>query len=240
MKRQALVFRHYDGEDLSTFAPILSSCDYEFRYINTPREILDEDDILSADLLVMMGGPMGVYECEAYPYLLEEIKIARKRVDADKPTLGVCLGSQILARALGADVYKGPKGKEIGWRPLTLTEAGKESPLRHLSPEKTNMFHWHGDTFDLPESVTLLASSELYKHQAFSLGKNVLAIQFHPEISEVQIAGCFEDFTEDLKGFGNVEAKLDELRRDTAAHAAILERQNAIFLREWLEGLIHA
>ena len=240
MMRRALVFRHYDGEDLSTFAPILSACGYSYRYINTPTEALDAQEIMKADLLVIMGGPMGVYETEAHPYLLEEIKIARRRVDASKPTLGVCLGSQILAAALGADVYMGPNGKEIGWRPLRLTEEGEKSALRHLAPEKTNMFHWHGDTFDLPKGVTHLASSDLYAHQAFSLGSNVLAVQFHAEISENQLCGCFEDFTEDLKPFGNVEAKLEELRRDTETHSATLEMQNALFLREWLEGLSHA
>lgn len=240
MTRSALVFRHYDGEDLSTFAPILSACGYSYRYINTPTEALDAEEIMKADLLVIMGGPMGVYETEAHPHLLEEIKIARKRVDANKPTLGVCLGSQILAAALGAEVYKGPKGKEIGWRPLRLTEEGKTSPLRHLAAENTNMFHWHGDTFDLPEGVALLASSDLYRNQAFSMGSNVLAVQFHAEISENQLCGCFEDFTEDLKPFGNVEEKLEELRRDTEAHSATLEKQNALFLREWLEGLSHA
>ncbi|MBK9586089.1 MAG: glutamine amidotransferase [Alphaproteobacteria bacterium] len=240
MMRRALVFRHYDGEDLSTFAPILSACGYSYRYINTPTEALDAQEIMKADLLVIMGGPMGVYETEAHPYLLEEIKIARRRVDASKPTLGVCLGSQILAAALGADVYKGPNGKEIGWRPLRLTEEGKTSALRHLAAEKTNMFHWHGDTFDLPKGVSLLASSDLYRNQAFSLGSNVLAVQFHAEISKNQLCGCFEDFAEDLKPFGNVEAKLEELRRDTEAHSATLEMQNAFFLREWLEGLSHA
>lgn len=240
MKRRALVFRHYEGEDLSTFAPILSACGYSYRYINTPTEKLDHDYVLNADLLVIMGGPMGVYESDAHPYLLDEIKVARKRIDAARPTLGVCLGSQIIAKSLGADVYKGPNGKEIGWRPLRLTEQGKASPLRHLAPEKTNMFHWHGDTFDLPKGVTHLASSELYPHQAFSLGPNVLAVQFHAEISENQLCGCFEDFAEDLKPFGDVETKLEELRRDTETHAATLEKQNAFFLREWIEGLSDA
>ncbi len=240
MKKRALVFRHYEGEDLSTFAPILSACDYTYRYINTPVATLDRDDIMAADLLVIMGGPMGVYESDEHPYLLEEIKLARRRIDADKPVLGVCLGSQILASALGAEVYKGPNGKEIGWRPLRLTEEGKNSPLRHLAAEKTNMFHWHGDTFDLPKGTTLLASSDLYRHQAFAAGPNVLAVQFHAEISENQLCGCFEDFAEDLKPFGDVEVKLEELRRDTEAHAATLEKQNALFLREWLEGLSDA
>ncbi len=240
MKRRALVFRHYDGEDLSTFAPILSVCDYTYRYINTPTATLDHEDIMSADLLVIMGGPMGVYESDAHPYLLEEIKIARKRIDANKPILGVCLGSQIIAKSMGGDVYRGENGKEIGWRPLRLTEEGKKSPLRHLAPEKTNMFHWHGDTFDLPKGVKHLASSDLYAHQAFSAGPNVLAVQFHAEISENQLCGCFEDFAEDLKPFGDVEKKLEELRRDTEAHSSTLEKQNAFFLREWLEGLSHA
>lgn len=240
MSREAVVFRHFPGEDLSTFAPILERCGYNYRYINTSEEKLFFDEGIKADLLVIMGGPMGVYEAEDHPYLQEEIKVAQARMDTDKPILGVCLGAQIMAKALGAEVYKGPKGKEIGWKPLNLTNEGMDSPLRHFAPDKTNMFHWHGDTFDLPDGAILLASSELYDNQAFRYGHNALALQFHPEVSLNQITGTFEGFTDDLKTFGNVQAKIEELNNDSAAYASTLARQNVLFLSEWLEGLSFA
>lgn len=240
MSRRAVVFRHYPGEDLSTFAPILESCGYAYQYINTPEEKISDSEVMEADILIIMGGPMGAYETDDHPYLREEIRLARARLDLDKPVLGVCLGAQIMANALGAKVYKGGKGKEIGWYPIFLTDAGKKSALAHLSPEKTSMFHWHGDTFDLPEGAVLLASSEMYPHQAFRFGKNSLAMQFHPEVSEIQITGTFEGFTDDLKEFGDVAAKIETLNRDSRANAGILAQQNGLFLREWLHGLSYA
>lgn len=240
MTRQAIVFRHYPGEDLSTFAPILERCGYRYRYVNTSQVPIPSEEVTNADLLVIMGGPMGVYEEDAHPYLLEEIKIARARLEKDKPILGVCLGAQIIARALSAEVYPGPNGKEVGWLPIQLTPEGWQSPLAHLAPEKTSMFHWHGDTFDLPKGAVRLAGSALYQNQAFRFGHNALAVQFHPEVSEVQISGTFENFVDDLKHFGDIKAKIAELDRDTAAHAATLERQNALFMQAWLESLSHA
>lgn len=240
MMRQAIVFRHHPGEDLSSFSPILRQCGYEYRYINTPKQPIPAEDILKADLLIIMGGPMGVYEADAHPYLLEEIKVARARLEKDKPVLGVCLGAQIVANALGAAVYPGPNGKEVGWLPIQLTDEGKNSPLAHLAPEKTSMFHWHGDTFDLPKGAVRLASSALYENQAFRFGRNTLGVQFHPEVSEVQISGTFEHFVDDLYAFGCVRTKIAELDRDTAAYAATLERQNALFMQAWLESLSHA
>lgn len=240
MTRQAIVFRHHPGEDLSTFAPILRECGYQYRYINTPKQPIPVEEILDADLLIIMGGPMGVYEAEEHPYLLEEIKVARARLEKDKPVLGVCLGAQIIAKALGAEVYPGPNGKEVGWLPIQLTDEGQESPLVHLAPEKTSLFHWHGDTFDLPMGAVRLARSALYQNQAFRYGRNALGVQFHPEVSEVQISGTFEHFVDDLYGFGCVRTKIAELDRDTAAYAATLERQNALFMQAWLESLSHA
>ncbi len=135
-------------------------------------------DPLAPDLLVVLGGPVGVYQTEAYPFLADELRLLETRLKASRPTLGLCLGSQLIAAAMGAKVA--PAGhSEVGFSKLTLNDAGQASPLRHL--EGVEVLHWHGDTFALPEGATLLASTELCRHQAFALGPNILALQFHPE-----------------------------------------------------------
>jgi GMP synthase (glutamine-hydrolysing) len=137
------------------------------------------EPILRSDLVVILGGPIGVYEQDRYPFLVDERRALELRLRDRLPTLGVCLGAQLIAAALGARVYPGGR-KEIGWGAVQLTPAGKDSALRKL--EHQPVLHWHGDTFDLPAGCERLASTELYENQAFELGSNVLALQFHPEV----------------------------------------------------------
>ena len=125
--------------------------------------------------MVVMGGPIGVYQADDFPFLKTEIEMLKERIAADKPTIGICLGSQLIATALGATVVKGDAGMEMGWSPLMLTDEAKGTEAELLCGSKTNMLHWHGDTFDMPEGATLLASSEKYKHQIFVYGKISLA-----------------------------------------------------------------
>src|SRR5262249_51014029 len=122
----------------------------------------------------------GVYDSEEYPFLLDELELLRACLQQRLPTVGICLGAQLLASALGARVYPGPH-KEIGWSPLSLTEAGAAGPLVALGAGLP-VLHWHGDSFDLPAGATLLASTALYRHQAFALGPTILGLQFHPEV----------------------------------------------------------
>lgn len=130
--------------------------------------------------LVVMGGPMGVYETDRYPFLASECRLIQDLVQRDRPVLGVCLGAQLLAKALGAKVFPG-HGQEIGCGPVELTEEGKQDPLFVSAGPSFHVFHWHGDTFDLPERATLLASSRQYPHQAFRFGRCAYGLQFHVE-----------------------------------------------------------
>ncbi|MDH4120709.1 MAG: gamma-glutamyl-gamma-aminobutyrate hydrolase family protein [Deltaproteobacteria bacterium] len=136
--------------------------------------------------LVVMGGPMGAYEQDAHPWMAPEIALIRRAMDSGLPVLGICLGAQLMAAALGAKVYKGQAGLEVGWCPITLAPEAHNDPLfRHLG-ECSNgpgVFQWHGDTFDLPPQATLLASSQKYPHQAFRY-KNSYGLQFHLEADE--------------------------------------------------------
>ncbi|MBN2510761.1 MAG: amidotransferase [Spirochaetales bacterium] len=135
-------------------------------------------DPSSFDLLVVMGGPMGAGDEDRYPWLGHEKRCIRGAVDSGKKVLGVCLGAQLIASALGSAVYRHHE-KEIGWFPVKATPAGIALGL----PAEYETFHWHGDTFDIPEGAELMASSEACKNQGFILGDQVLAFQFHPEVT---------------------------------------------------------
>ena len=173
-----LALRHVAFEDLGLLAPWLERRGHAIRYAEAPTDDVARIDPLAPDLLVVLGGPIGAYEEAQYPFLVPELRLLERRLAAGRPTLGLCLGAQLMARALGARVYPG-KAKEIGWSALSLAPAGRESCLRHL--EATPVLHWHGDTFDLPERAVRLASTALTENQAFAWGDAALALQFHAE-----------------------------------------------------------
>ncbi|MBI5062346.1 MAG: type 1 glutamine amidotransferase [Desulfatitalea sp.] len=145
------------------------------------------------DLLVIMGGPMGVYDSAAYPWLVREKRFIEQALAAKKKVLGICLGAQLMADALGAKVFKN-RHKEIGWHPLTRAADVQHPPGAALFPERFCAFHWHGDTFDLPAGALHLAQSEACRHQAFFYPPGAVGLQFHlestPESIEQLIAHC--------------------------------------------------
>lgn len=180
MAKSALVLRHVHFEDLGSFAGPLEENGYAIRYSDVGDAGFLSGDPLEPDLLIVLGGPVGVYEDEAYPFLAEERAFIAARLSAGKPTLGVCLGAQLIAAALGSEVF--PSGvKEIGFAPVYLTEAGRQSPLRHL--DGVPVLHWHGDTYRLPAEATHLARTALVEQQAFQLGTGILACNSMPKLT---------------------------------------------------------
>jgi len=157
--KRAVAIRHVAFEDLGLLAPILTERGYDVEYVGAAGDDLSIGEIWDADLVVVLGGPIGAYEEDAYPFLTTEIEKLEKRLAANRPTLGLCLGAQLMARALGVSVYPAG-GKEIGWAPVTVTEPGRAGPVSHLAPERTQVLHWHGDTFDLPAGAERLASTQ--------------------------------------------------------------------------------
>lgn len=179
MLKTAVAIRHIHFEDLGSFEAVLSAAGYRVHYYDLGVHELWTLDPPLADLLIVLGGPVGVYETDAYPFLAEERQILEARLAANLPTLGICLGAQQIAATLGAEVA--PSGhKEIGFSELSLTEAGRAGPLRHL--EGVPVLHWHGDAFPIPDGAVNLASTPLCATQGFALGSNVLGLQFHPEV----------------------------------------------------------
>ncbi|MBO9498071.1 MAG: glutamine amidotransferase [Novosphingobium sp.] len=175
---RALIIRHVPAEGLAGYREPIEAAGYAVDRVDVADPAFSTLDLTEPDLLVMMGGPMGVYEQERYPWIACQLKRLERRLAAGRPTLGVCLGAQMIAQALGGEVFRGPV-KEIGFHPVAL-RAVADNPLRPV--EGVPVLHWHGDTFTLPPDVELLASSALYEHQAFRRGNTILALQFHAEM----------------------------------------------------------
>jgi GMP synthase (glutamine-hydrolysing) len=226
--------RHVAFEDLGTLEDAFAARKWKVNYIEAPVADWTAFDPLTPDLLVVLGGPIGVYDDNIYPFLTPEIAAIKKRLGADKPTLGICLGAQLIARALDASVYPNPE-KELGWGPLLLTAKGQASPVRHLAAEHTFMLHWHGDTFDLPEGAVLLAGTEVCLHQAFAWGKATLAFQCHPEVRARDLEKWFVGHAAEIQATPGVNVPF--LRRETGRYGAALERQGTLCFDEWLDGL---
>ena len=136
--------------------------------------------------VIIMGGPMSVYDEDKFPFLKGENKFIKELIKAEVPFLGICLGAQLLAKAAGAKVVKAPV-KEIGWSEIRLTEEGQRDPIFKNIPKKYNVFQWHGDMFLIPDKGTLLCDSENGINQAFKYGKNAYGLQFHIEATPVMI-----------------------------------------------------
>lgn len=230
-RRTVQAIRHVGFEDLGGFAAPLRAAGYDIAYVDAAEHDPGALDPLAADLLVVLGGPIGVNDTAAYPVVAAEIDLLRERLAADRPTLGVCLGAQLMAAALGAAVRPGPT-KEIGWSKLDLTEAGARHALAAL--RDVPVLHWHGDVFDLPEGCDRLASTPLALNQAFSRGPNVLGLQFHPEVLGARFEHWLLGHASELATSGVDPVAL---RRDAGRHAALLESAGAVLMAEWLAGL---
>jgi len=151
--------------------------------------------------LLVMGGPMGVYEMDRYPYLASEQRLIERALREEVPVLGICLGSQLLAATLGADVHAGPR-KEIGWFEVTRTDASAKDPLLCATPPSFIALHWHGDVFDLPAGAVSLARSELTLHQAFRWGDRAHGFLFHLEAGHAQVVAMAKEFEGELRSAG--------------------------------------
>ncbi len=229
MKR-ALVIRHVDHEGIAGYREPVEAAGYAIERVAAHQAGCARLDIVSPDLVVVMGGPMGAYDTDRFPWLADEIAVLRRRLAADRPTLGVCLGSQLIAAALGARVRKGP-AREIGFAPIDLTDAGRAGPLRHLAD--ADMLHWHGDTFDVPPGCDLLATTAHYA-QAFARG-TMLALQFHAEMGEdARFEQWLANDAADIAEVGETPERLREAH-DRLGPGAV--RAGQAMIAEWLAGL---
>lgn len=233
------IFLHKAGlhEAIGSLWPILKERGFTCRLYEVFNHALEHDgnyDPSHADLLVIMGGAAGVYQKDKYPFIRQELAILEERLGKDLPTLGICFGSQLMAGALGARVYKG-KSVERFWQDIEITPEGMKTPLRHLDQSKTKMMQYHLDTFDLPDGAVHLARNANYENQAFSYGRNALAMQFHPEATPHMTNNMLVGLAYEVED-GKVD--LDELRRQSDLYGPVLMQQTRHFFTEWLDQVL--
>lgn len=205
---------------------------YEVEYVQAGTDVLSSQDWLDADLVVVLGGPIGVDDLDLYPWLGDEIVRIRQRLGSQRALLGLCLGAQLMAAALSARVAPLPN-KEIGWGPISLTAAQAGSPLRHLAG--LDVLQWHGDAFDLPQGAELFASTPMTPNQAFGVGPAALALQFHPEVHASRMEPSLIGHTVELRA-DSVDIcllRVSSARQDPGAQALAAGR----LVNEWLDDL---
>ena len=241
MTRTAVAIRHVEFEGLGLLAPLLADHGFATSYLDAPADDGAWRSARDADLLVVLGAPIGVSDADAYPFLRTELELIGDRLARDRPTLGICLGAQLLAVACGGSVRPGTAA-EIGYAPVTLTDAARGSVLEPL--RDVPVLHWHGDVISTPPELPPLASTPLCENQAFARGPNVLGLQFHLEAeaeAEAEAEGEGASLERWLVGHAYELAargvSVAGLREDASAYAAQLAFRAQQVFGTWLSGL---
>lgn len=232
-RRSAVAIRHVAFEDLGRLAGPLDERGWNVAYCEASTDQLSHYSIRDADLVIVLGGPISVTDMSAYRFLSREMHLIERRLGRGQPVLGIGLGAELMAGALGARVFAGPT-REIGWGPVTLTSDGLHSPLAPLARPDTKVLHWHGDTFDLPPGARRLASSGIYENQAFGHGTAGLGLQFHVEADARSLEEWYVGHAVALAGAG---IDLRQLRRDSRSEAPRTAPLAAEMFENWLESL---
>ncbi len=236
MPRTAVALRHVPFEDLDGFAPVLAANGYSLRYHDLGRDdsadLAGLADPADCSLLFVLGGPISANDEARYPFLTDELRLLERRLAGGHPVMGICLGGQLMARALGAAVRPGAR-PEIGFAPLTLTDAGQRSALAALAEDPV-VLHWHGEGFDLPEGCDSLAHTPACPHQAFSRGPKALALQCHPEATGRALEAWLIGHAVELDAHG---IDIPALRTEARQRAPALTARATAVMQRWLAGL---
>lgn len=230
--KTAWAIRHVSFEDLGLLAPLLRARGYQIRMIDVPQEDLTTLDGRTPDLLIVLGGPMGARDTREHPFLAIEAQWLRQRRAAGLPSLGICLGAQVMAVSAGGDVAAMPR-KEIGLAPVQVSAAGLQSCLRALAGG-TAVLHWHGDAIQAPADAVILASTDACAVQAFALPGHGLGLQFHLEAQLQHIGQWTQGHAEEL-----AQAGLDPhaIEHAAAVHADELQLVAQQVFSQWLDAL---
>ena len=227
--KTAIAIRHVAFEDLGDFAPILLEHGYAIHILDAGVDALDTQATRQADLLIVLGAPIGAFDEALYPFLHDELSLLQHRLANQQPTLGICLGAQLMARALGAAVA--PMGhKEIGYAPLSFIE-----PHSVLAPlGEIPVLHWHGDQFAIPHGASRLAASALCPNQAFALGHYALGLQCHLEADARQIERWLISHALELQQTG---VNPQTIRQHAQVHGDTLHTAASAVLSNWLKNI---
>ena len=230
--KTVVAIRHLAFEDMGTLQPVLEQRGYTLHYCDVGVDSLTDLHNAQIGLLVVLGAPIGAYDDALYPFLTPEVTLITERLQQGLPTLGICLGAQLMARALGAQVAPMPT-KEIRFAPLILTVAGSQSVLQYL-PVGLPVLHWHGDQFEIPAGLESLAQTPLCPHQAFSVDNYALALQFHLEADTSRIEQWLIGHCTELLSAG---INVSELRQQAAEYGAALRQAGEAVIGAWLDEL---
>ncbi|MCT8331649.1 glutamine amidotransferase [Albidovulum sediminis] len=222
----AIAITHVAFEDAGLLQPVLAERGIALR--TCPAWAIP-DEAEYADLVILLGGPISVNDAADYPFLRREIDLARTRIAMGRPTIGICLGAQIMACAIGGTVGSGP-AKEIGWAPVELTAAGRASALEAL--DGIPVLHWHGEVCHLPPQIPSLAATAACATQAFAPGPRALALQFHAEAGAQGIEPWLVGHTLEIAATSGIG--VTGLRADTARHGLRLETAARAMFHRWL------
>ena len=231
------VFQHVACEDLGTFAEVLPARGFAADYVRLFAGDLVPDDWSKAAALIFLGGPMSVNDEERYPYLAAEKAIIRGALARQTPTLGVCLGAQLIASAAGSRVFSGVR-PEVGWAAVSLTMEGRQDPMLAPLTDLAAVFHWHGDTFDLPQGGVRLAFSALTMNQAFRLGQAAYGLQFHLEVDMAMIEAWIHAYPTDLGADAAAAAR--RINTEAATHMAPLRAAASQAMHSFLDVVARA
>jgi GMP synthase (glutamine-hydrolysing) len=224
-----LVVQHVASETLGTIEHALRAQRLTPRYVRVHEGDAIPSHGNDSCGLIVMGGPMSVYDSERLPHLVQEMRLIESALAALRPVLGVCLGSQLLAHVLGSEVSAGPR-KEIGWHRVCLNASGQRDPLWAGAPAEFQGFHWHGDVFDVPPGCESLASSDQTACQVFRSGASAYGVLFHMEVTESLIDAMAASFPDELAHAGG---SMEQLRLGAKEHLPALSSVGERFFGGW-------
>ncbi|RTL12724.1 MAG: glutamine amidotransferase [Neisseriaceae bacterium] len=229
LTKKVQIIRHVLFEDLGSFANALQNLGYQIEYLDSGVDKIP--DRCNADWLIVLGGPIGVNDVLDFPYLTAEINLIKQYIKANKAVLGICLGSQLLAASLGAEVEKNSQ-VELGWSQLTLCNLEMNDCFQHLA--KIEVLHWHGDTFKLPANAILKASTPICTNQAFTIGNKIMGLQFHPEVTTHGMERWLIGNAAEINQLEHTS--ISKLREENNLYGRNLEQAAERFLTHWINN----
>ncbi len=227
------IIKHIDIEGPGTIGGFLNDNDISYRVIDVFNGEPLPNSISDVSAVIVLGGPMNVYEENEYPFLKQEDVFLKEVIEEGLPTLGFCLGAQLIAKAKGALVKKNPQ-KEIGWFTVSLTEKGSYDPLFQGFQGEFDVFQWHGDTFDIPDGAVKLATSDLCPNQAYRINNNIYGLQFHVEVTDEMIYQWVDAYRDEIDSLKEI-VDPDQIVTDTKTKSESYKTQARLFCTNFVK-----